>query len=719
MTVSSNFLINSREHLEIDWKPYYELIFQNLLKFLISDLPSRGGNFVNKHIDIPGKLFILFNMPGTPRKKDNKGTNIQGLLVNCVKPGDNAFWTSMERIVNICQIYCHPDNQGQWTQTIAGFFLRFAKEYVKRYFREKRWVENRPQNYQSLFLDDECHQKFIALMKKLLTFLLFTSHHQIHLVAQLVRNLMYFRPDNIVPFVMETVNYSFTLPEFSVTGLAQLLGTIAHPLLSRKNYNKGLYELPNLLYQTLNHITPSDRKKTKSILFFYQKVSELVPIYDPEDLEAELKKLKVEAELDIYNEKEEINFPHFIDQISGWALDFFTKFIQVLPYLDEKKGKEKPPVRALLLNPKNKFNAFISASSISLRKRYLEVFVGYLTENVEKTPNLYASDIIQAFNLADPALTLRYLFPVIKEKLLTKRHDAFKTENVLQDYLLASSRNKDHIKNHELKTVNKENLIWYLSILRDLVTYTRGLVRDYESDLEAILILALGHKELEVSEAAGEVIQALILSLLNIYPSNVSCLNRSQSHKAEGIRFIYRDIGRLPKDAFEADWYLSNSADTDYAIYLTKLFKDAIIQGFTNNYLENISEVWPEDLSTMVDIMNLNLQESSALKRQELTRGTMLIYTVFKAIAQRSSFKDVFEFGNLAKEFESNFFIKEFDDDRLKLIIFAHKMIYWCVRNGYAHDEKIMASLAKMIPIAAGHDDQYKIFSLHSPYQYL
>jgi len=700
----------AKDNTEIDWKPYYELIFQNFLKLLIADFPLKETNFVSNPIDIPMKVGLLFEKDGHGHghrsRKHQKGVNMHSLLVYCVKPGDEEFWTNMERVVNICQIYCHPDNQGKWTQAIAGFFLRFAKEYIKRYFKEKRWSENPSSDAKKHCLDEDCHKRFLALNKKLLTFLMFTGREQIHLVAQLARNLIYFKPDEIVPFIMETVNYSLTLPEFSMTGMAQLLAYIAHPLLSRRNYNKGLYELPELLFKTLDHITPSDRKKTKNILLFYSKVAELVPLYDPEDLEAELKKLKLEPELEIFNEKEEINFPRFIDQISNWALDFFTKFIQMLPFFDEKISKEKPPVRALLIDHKNKFTAFISASSHRLRKRYLEIFVGYLTENTEKTPNMYVSDIIQAFNLADPAMTLKYLFPVVKEKLLMKRHDSsFKTDNALQEYLLGHAKHHEHVRSFELKTINKEILIWYLSILKDLVSYSQGLVRDYEADLEAIFILTLGHKELEVCELTAQVIQTLILSILSIYPTNLSCLNRSQTHKGESIRYIYRDIGRLPKENLEADWYQSNSADNEYAVYLTKLFKDSIISGFTHAYLSEVSEVWPEDLTTLVDVMNLNRQESSPQKKQELTRGTLLVYTVFKAIAQRASFKDVYLLSNSAKGFEADFFLRELDDARMKAVFFAHKLTYWCIRNGYSQDEKIMSNLSKIISIGAGEDE--------------
>lgn len=688
--------------MEIDWKPYYEIIFQNLLRLITSTFPNKGPILHPIAMEASDKVNLMIQYNA------GKGSDINAhlWLPFCVKPGDKLFWTNMERIVNVCMVYCHPENQGRWTQIIALFFSKFARNYIKRYFKEKKKEEEDPLVNKEFHLDEECHKSFMTLMKRLLNFLLFSRLESMAYVSKLVQTLIYFRPEEIAPFLFEKVNYAFTLPEFSIMGMALLLGYTAHPMLWRQNYNKGLYELPNLLFQALDHITSSDRQKTIFVLFFYAKVCELVPIFDPEDLEAQLKKLQLEPNLEIFNENEEINFPLFIDQLSNWALDFFTKFVQILPFLDEKKIKDIPSARGLVIDPANYFAAFVSGSSHSLQKRYLEIFANYLLENVEKTLNLYVSWIIQAFNLADPELTLKYLFPVFKEKLLAKRHVPFQAKNSIQNYLLENSKHAAHIKEYELKALHKENLIWYLAILKDLVKFTRGYTLDYENDIETILIHSIGHSEIEVCEAAAEVVQMLLLSLVSVYPKNVSCMNRNQWQEAANLKDVYRTIGKPAKEGVDPDWYQSTFKEIEYAVYFANLFKDSIIQGLSQDYLANVSGIWSEDLSTLIDIMNLNLQETTYQKKQDITRGTLLIYSVFQALCQRASYKDIYELSSTTKEFEDNFFIKEFDDYRLAIIVFANKMVYWCIHNGYSHDEKIMRHLCKMLASAVGEDEQ-------------
>jgi hypothetical protein len=91
-----------------------------------------------------------------------------------------------------------------------------------------------------------------------------------------------------------------------------LLYAISYPLIRRSVYKQGIYEIPKMLNLTLDHLVSHDMSKTNLLLWFYQAIFSLLPIFSIEDLrnkckeiygeitDEEIKKSKLKNQYDIH-----------------------------------------------------------------------------------------------------------------------------------------------------------------------------------------------------------------------------------------------------------------------------------------------------------------------------------------------------------------------------------------------------------------------------------
>ena len=101
--------------------------------------------------------------------------------------------------------------------------------------------------------------------------------------------MMYFRSNIFAPFILERIYQILDRIDVTYLGVLKVIAFIANPLLTRSNYESGIFELPKILERTIDHITPSDLKKTEVILETYEKIFSLIPIFDDSDLKKKLK----------------------------------------------------------------------------------------------------------------------------------------------------------------------------------------------------------------------------------------------------------------------------------------------------------------------------------------------------------------------------------------------------------------------------------------------
>jgi hypothetical protein len=103
--------------------------------------------------------------------------------------------------------------------------------------------------------------------------------------------LLYFDSERVAPVFLTLLYDVFDRTEFKHAGILSLIYGVAYPLFKRSLYHPGIYELPKLLDLTLNHLVAHDMIKTNLLLWFYQAVFSIIPIFHIDDLRDKCKEL--------------------------------------------------------------------------------------------------------------------------------------------------------------------------------------------------------------------------------------------------------------------------------------------------------------------------------------------------------------------------------------------------------------------------------------------
>jgi len=77
---------------------------------------------------------------------------------------------------------------------------------------------------------------------------------------------------------------------------------------------------------------------------------------------------------------------------------------------------------------------------------------------------------------------------------------------------------KEGILKYKMKYQTKDSLKWHLTILCDLLSFSRENIKPYLIEIHAIIVYSLLHNEKDINKRGIHVVTIIIHSLMDLYP---------------------------------------------------------------------------------------------------------------------------------------------------------------------------------------------------------
>lgn len=261
---------------------------------------------------------------------------------------------------------------------------------------------------------------------------------------------------------------------------------------------------------------------------------------------------------------------------------------------------------------------------------------------------------------------------------------------------------------YELAIQNKDVLLGALNVIGDLVTFASSSILDYTQDLELIIYHALLHDEHVVFEQAVDILYRLLVSLVDIRPTNLSSRNPSDFTEEEFLNF-YKKTDKPKSKNLEIIWHQPDDREKDYILKLFSQLFEANIAWLSNKYI-NITESQElnyDAISLLIDNVHLKSIESSQFERKEIGRSLTIACYTFLAISSRASFAQMAQLEGYQTEFESKFCFKEFENIRQDMYKFVKKFIFFACSSSCINDLTIGKTLIQLLLASFGISEKY------------
>lgn len=164
--------------------------------------------------------------------------------------------------------------------------------------------------------------------------------------------------------------------------------------------------------------------------------------------------------------------------------------------------------------------------------------------------------MIEGFMLRNPSKTFKMFFPLLSKRIIQKGKTKLeKYESHSYFHILKNHPYKEDILKFKIKYANKKTLKWHLTLMQDLLSFSRANISKYLKEIHAIITYALLHKEKEINEKGAHLIKIILHSLIDTYPEDIKCY-QPKIKDAEGNPLpFYKSIGVFKNKDFEMTWH--------------------------------------------------------------------------------------------------------------------------------------------------------------------
>lgn len=128
------------------------------------------------------------------------------------------------------------------------------------------------QSAKQVILDEACHDRFLKLMQGYLKYIIFLKEGKQTQVSQICKHLAIFRPQKVIPQLLELIYSSFDKEDISYQTIIKILTVIVTQIIDRRFYKAGLYEIPKIMQKTMVLIQASDFESTCRIWKVYDRI---------------------------------------------------------------------------------------------------------------------------------------------------------------------------------------------------------------------------------------------------------------------------------------------------------------------------------------------------------------------------------------------------------------------------------------------------------------
>jgi hypothetical protein len=313
-------------------------------------------------------------------------------------------------------------------------------------------------------------------------------------------------------------------------------------------------------------------------------------------------------------------------------------------------------------------------------------------------------------NLANIPNFMNIMMPILHEKLFYKVSQSREKENSQKPlyYLIQRTQVKDIFDYYEFRITNKDNLLWYLDIVKSFVSFSSPSILKHLKELQLIIFHGLIHDEHNVFKKALQIWHHFILSLISLYPTNLGSFNPHDYSKDEFLNF-YRKAGELNSKDVELTWHHANEEELGCLKNIIENIFKPTLGYLSEKYLQDYrDEKMNFDLfSNYIDSMLLvSATNVTAAQKEDIIRNLNLASYMFLAFSECIPFSKFANLGEMKEEFERKFVLEEYTNLRLELYAFLLKFTKFSFQRSLIYEDRIARSLADVIGYLFGIDDQ-------------
>jgi len=313
-------------------------------------------------------------------------------------------------------------------------------------------------------------------------------------------------------------------------------------------------------------------------------------------------------------------------------------------------------------------------------------------------------------NLANIPHFTSVIIPILQEKMFYKVSQSRANENSKKPlyHLIQRTKVKDIFDFYEFRITNKENLLWYLEIVKSLVSFSSPAILKHSKEIQLIVFHGLMHEEHNIYKKALSIWHHFILSLISIYPTNLGSLNPKDYSKDEFLNF-YRKAGELNCKNVELQWHMANEEELACLKDIIENMFKPILSYLSEKYLQEYKEerVNTDAFSSYIDSMLL--QHSTPItpsQKEDIIRNLSLASYMFLAFSECIPFRNFAFLSEMKEQFERKIVLLEYSNLRMELYAFLAKFIKYSFQKAIIYEDRIARTLVDMVGYLFGIDDQ-------------
>jgi len=216
------------------------------------------------------------------------------------------------------------------------------------------------------------------------------------------------------------------------------------------------------------------------------------------------------------------------------------------------------------------------------------------------------------------------------------------------------------------------------------------------------------HPENEIHEKAANLLKIIIITLVTIYPMEISCFNPRDLETEDFQVFYLKKIGVSTKRKFEVKWHETSKEEKEEAIYWIQSTAGVLLKYLTMKYFDKLKDKKiidsKEEIEKTIEQLNLSKHDIAPTLKNEIQRILLIISKGFAAIQLRCSQLGGDE-DQTYQRFKEAFLFKEFEE--------TSKMIYDFILNSFGFfldtylifDSNIMLLYLKIVGQFIGEDE--------------
>jgi len=562
---------------------------------------------------------------------------------------------ALARFIQATESYFHPSNWGMWVFPLSTFVKNLTWEFVKRSMEEAKPECKTPKAWR---LTTEMKREFCSILRTVCLLSMFSKDPLTIAASQAsLKRMALLEPNMILPPVLDRAYSSLEALETThrTTSIITALSTLSLPLVSRHLYHEGAKHLVPLLHLCIPGIDLNDAVKTMATSMFILLSCTAIKIDDltrPElgnsnsrsidamDMSSgEGEQSKIEEE----DEAVRLSTAGFED----WTVSFFRRVLALFEALPEEGkggrtgGKMEEQVTTTLLAA---CDAVCGSLSDHLFDINFKIVSDYCTSTVSASVVRVIGSLVSCFARHNPQKVLA--------KLVKPCSQAIRAE-------LKSGASSTRTTSTSLPFASDAALHWHLSVLIGSVSYPGTAILQYKEELLDLMDFTCQHAKTERGYSfAARLVQRLLLSLINVYPSEQRFVNRDEWQSEEMTKRSHKYWGKvyLAKEV-DITWHEPTEGEIGFALeILDRIVSPRLdkIEALQESGMQR-DKVWSNDFCRSLTVARLAYMAVNAMVQEPEKGG---------GVEAVDAGDEVPEFVQVPARFKSGFLLQDETDPR-------------------------------------------------------